>query len=148
MGKRILTITGGIIVGLILIGIGTAIGHPKTVTVNHTRTVTAQAAPAPTVTVTVTARPAKPKPAGSTMPGDGTFAVGTSAGDWPPGTWKTNGAVGGSAGNCYWATLSDLSGSDNSIIANDDITGPTIITVGPGVAGVQVSGCDSWQEVG
>lgn len=143
-----LKIAGAFVVGLILIGIGTAIGatgNTKTVTVNHTRTVTAQAAPAPTVTVTVTARP---KSAGATMPGDGTFAVGTASGDWPPGTWKTAGAVGGNLGNCYWATLSNLSGSDSSILANNDDTGPVVITVGPGVAGVQVNGCQSWQKVG
>ena len=81
------------------------------------------------------------------MPGDGTFIVGTKSGQWAPGTWQTSGAVGGSGGNCYWATLSDLTGGLNSIAANGDITGPTVITVTSGLAGVQVSGCDTWRKI-
>jgi hypothetical protein len=139
--------------------IGSAIGASgsKTTTLTRTvtRTVTVHASPAPAVTVTVTARPkppavSRPRPpavAGHAMSGDGTFIVGPGPGDWAPGTWQTSGAAGGSAGNCYWATLSDLTGGLNSIAANGDITGPTVITVGSGLAGVQVSGCNTWHRI-
>jgi hypothetical protein len=135
----------------LLIGVGIGASGSKTVTVTKTHTVThtvtVPASPAPAVTVTVTAKPKAPAVARHTMPGDGTFIVGAKSGQWSPGTWQTSGAVGGSAGNCYWATLSDLTGGLNSIAANGDITGPTVITVNSGLAGVQVSGCDTWRKL-
>ena len=79
------------------------------------------------------------------MPGDGTFKVGFGAGDWRPGTWQTSGSA---SGNCYWATLSDLSGNESSIIANNNTTGPTILTVTGSDAGIQVSGCNPWHRIG
>ena len=148
--KRALKVAGVIAAAVVILVIGITIGSggktataAKTITKTVTRTV-----PGPTVTKTVTAKPAAPATAGPTMPGDGTFAVGTAAGDWAPGTWQTAGAVGGSSGDCYWATLSDLTGNDGSILANDNTTGPAVVTVGSGVAGVQVSGCDAWHLEG
>jgi hypothetical protein len=134
-----------LIIGL---AIGIAGSHSKTVPGPAvTKTV-----PGPTVTVTVPGptitKTVQPPQAGPVMPGDGTFAVGTASGDWAPGTWQTSGAAGGSTGDCYWATLSDLSGSESSIISNNNVTGPTILTISPGIAGVQVSGCNPWHKVG
>ena len=135
----------------LLIGAGIGASGSKTVTLTKThtitRTVTVPASPSPAVTVTVTAKPKPPAVARHTMPGDGTFIVGSKGGQWSTGTWQTSGAVGGSAGNCYWATLADLSGGLNSIAANGYITGPTVITVNSGLAGVQVSGCNEWHKL-
>jgi hypothetical protein len=131
-------------------GVGSS-GKTVTLTKTVTRTVThvvyrtAKAAKAAPSTSTPTA--SAPASAADVMSGNGTFIVGYGSGDWRPGTWQTSGAQGGSAGNCYWATLSNLSGSDNSIISNDNVTGPTVLQVGASVAGVQVSGCNDWHRL-
>jgi hypothetical protein len=160
--NRSLKILGAVAGGLVLLGTGIGIGAstkatpaavPRTHTVIRTQKVNV---PGPTVTKTITVRvpgptvtkTAGPPPPSATMPGDGTFAVGTAPGDWAPGTWQTSGPSASGDGSCYWATLSDLSGSDNSVIANDISAGPTTLQVGSGVAGVQVSGCSTWNKIG
>jgi hypothetical protein len=156
--RRSLRILGAVVGGLVLLGAGIGIGSAasktttKIVTVNHTRTVTVKV-PGPTITKTVRVRvpgptvtkTAGPPPPSATMPGDGTFVIGTAPGQWAPGTWQTSGASGT---DCYWATLNDLTGGINSIAANNNVTGPTVITVSPGLAGVQVSGCNPWNKTG
>jgi hypothetical protein len=152
-----LRITGMVVGGFVLVGIGTGIGAAgsgKAATPSPTVTVTAPGptvtATAPAATVTVTAQPAKPpkpKRAGGTMPGDGTFVVGYAAGDWKPGTWQSGTP---SSGNCYSATLSNLSGTGptSGIINNNNSTGPSVMTVDSSVVGVQVSGCAPWHKIG
>jgi hypothetical protein len=141
-------IVGGLALLLVGVGIGAAAKTaPKPVTKTVTLpaptvTITTQAAPAPTVTVT-----AAPALAGATMPGDGTFVVGTKAGDWPPGTWQSGTPA---SGNCYWATLSNLSGTGatSGIIANNNSAGPSVMTVPSSAVGVQVTGCAAWNKIG
>lgn len=157
--NRSLKILGAVVGGLVLLGAGIGIGAStkatpaaivRTHTVIRTHTVTVKV-PGPTITKTVKVpgptitKTAGPPPPSATMPGDGTFVVGTAPGDWAPGTWQTTAA---DSGNCYWATLSDLSGSESSIISNDNTAGPTTLTVSSGIAGIQVSGCNTWQKVG
>jgi putative cell wall-binding protein len=68
--------------------------------------------------------------------GDGTWIVNT---DIAPGTWS---APGGS--DCYWARLSDFSGSSTGIIANDvETTGP-IVTISPTDVGFISAHCGQW----
>jgi hypothetical protein len=158
--KRSLKIFGVVSGGLVLLGVGVGIGAsttPAAIIRTHTvvRTQTVKV-PGPTVTKTITVKvpgptvtqTAGPPPPSATMPGDGTFVVGTASADWAPGTWQTSGPSASGDGNCYWATLSDLSGSFNSIIANDNTAGPTTLQVVAGVAGVQVSGCSTWNKIG
>lgn len=149
--RVIAIVVGGLVLLLAGIGIGSS-GKTHTVTVTKTHTIikTVQV-PGPTVTKTVhvpgptVTKTAGPPPPSATMPGDGTFTVGTAQGDWAPGTWQSAAPA---SGNCYWATLSDLSGSDGSILANNNSAGPSVLQVGSGVAGVQVSGCSTWNKVG
>jgi hypothetical protein len=160
--KRLLKILGAVVGGVVLLGAGIGIGAstkatPAAIIRTHTviRTQTVKV-PGPTITKTVTVKvpgptitkTTGPPPPSATMPGDGTFVVGTASGDWAPGTWQTSGPSASGDGNCYWATLSDLSGSGNSIIANDNTAGPTTLQVGSSVAGVQVSGCSIWNKIG
>lgn len=84
-----------------------------------------------TRTATVTFTPA-PKPA----IGDGTYQVGR---DINPGTWRTTG------GDCYWERDSNLSGSLESIITNDNITGQAIVQLNPGEYFTTSGGCD-WRH--
>lgn len=89
---------------------------------------------APAVTTTVTAQP-KPK---ATIPGDGTYQVGT---DIQPGTY-VSGAP--DSGNCYWARLSGTSGSFSDIIANNNSSGQSVVTIAPTDKVFETSGCNDW----
>jgi hypothetical protein len=162
--KRSLKILGAVAGGLVLLGAGIAIGAStkatpaaivRTHTVIRTNTVTVKV-PGPTVTKIVhvkvpgptVTKTAGPPPPSATMPGDGTFVVGTAPGDWAPGTWHTSGASSSGSGDCYWATLNDLIGGINSIAANNLSPGPATFVVSSGLAGVQVSGCNTWNKIG
>lgn len=72
----------------------------------------------------------------STIPGNGVFEVGVN---FPAGTFQSSGS------NCYWATLSDLSGDFDAIEDNYIGSGPTYVTLQAGQY-FQSSGCKTWQE--
>lgn len=151
--KKILTHGGVLVVGLVL---GVAMGGSgssdaasatpaPTVTVHDTVTVTAKAKPAPTVTVTKTVKPkAKAKPAVVTVPGDGTYLVGT---DIKPGTYKTSGPADSVIPNCYWERSSSTSGNMDGILANDNLSGAGVVTVLPSDKVFKTTGCNDWTKV-
>jgi hypothetical protein len=88
--------------------------------------------PGPTQTVveTLTVQPTTTQPPGpKTQVTNGTFQVGT---DIVAGRWKTDGPGSGSLGSCYWERERNDSGDFSAIIANDNISGPTSITVSAG----------------
>jgi hypothetical protein len=155
--RKGLKIAGAIVAAFVLLGIGAAIGSggksnasgsakagpTVTVSVPVPGPTTVVYTPAPKVVTQPTPKPPK---ASYSMPGDGTFLVGYAPGDWRPGTWQS-GTPG--SGNCYWATLSNLTGAGESsgIIDNDNSAGPSVITVTSGDKGVQVSGCAEWHRI-
>lgn len=67
---------------------------------------------------------------------DGTYRVGS---DIKPGTYRTRGADG-----CYWARLHDFSGGLTSILANDNATGPAVVTILRSDRGFETNGCGNW----
>jgi hypothetical protein len=91
---------------------------------------TATVPPAPTTTV-----PLGPK----TTFGDGTWAVGK---DIAPGTYTTQGEDG-----CYWERDSDLTGNFNSVLANDNGSGPSVVTILPTDAGFKSQNCGEWSPL-
>ncbi|MGA5823353.1 hypothetical protein ACPC54_36500 [Kitasatospora sp. NPDC094028] len=121
-----------------------------TVTVSATATVTAQApqqAAAP-ATPQQAAPPAVPQAAATTaqpqntIGGDGTYEVGT---DVQPGTYKTKGP--GAMGLCYWERNNGGDGV-GSIIANDNLQGPGVVTIKAGDKIFKSSGCQAWVKTG
>ncbi len=72
----------------------------------------------------------------TTMDGDGTFIVGT---DIRPGTYSTKGGDG-----CYYARLSGFGGTTDDILANDNVSGPTVVTIKSTDKGFQTSRCGKW----
>lgn len=82
------------------------------------------------------AAPAAPKVAGI---GDGTFRVGV---DIAPGTYR----AANPDGSCYWARLSGMGGTLNEIIANDNTTGPAVVTIATTDAAFQSAGCGGWTK--
>jgi hypothetical protein len=71
--------------------------------------------------------------------GDGTYSIGNSSGQVPAGTYRSTGGS-----DCYWARLSDLTGSDSSIIANNLLSGQDVVTILSSDAGFQTQGCGTW----
>jgi len=68
--------------------------------------------------------------------GQGEFIVGT---DIAPGTYRSRGGDG-----CYWARLRSFSGGLNSIIANANPAGTTIVTISRTDRGFESAGCATW----
>lgn len=120
--------------------------------VTVTRT-SAAVTPEPAVTVTETVKQtvtAKPKPTKkpgppTTIDGDGQYLVGE---DIQAGTYKTAEPEDDDFGlGCYWARNKNASGELGAIIANDNITGQTRVTVRKGEY-FEAKGCDKWAKIG
>lgn len=116
---------------------------------SSTQTVTVQAQPTTeTQTTTITARTTTTASQSSssatssatsgprTSFGDGTWMVGSGI---EPGTYTTEGGAG-----CYWARLGGLSGETDDIIANDNASGPTSVTISGTDAAFQSQDCGTW----
>ncbi|MFI1442405.1 hypothetical protein [Streptomyces fructofermentans] len=76
------------------------------------------------------------------LAGDGDFQVGT---DIKPGTYRT---TGNTDSLCYWERAKDASGEMDSIIANDNVTGTSYVTIQAGDKLFRSSGCGDWEAVG
>jgi hypothetical protein len=72
--------------------------------------------------------------------GDGTWAVGIQV---TPGRYRNTGGTG-----CYWARLSNFGEEMGSILANDNVSGQTIVDVAPTDVGFNSNRCGTWQKVG
>jgi hypothetical protein len=68
--------------------------------------------------------------------GNGTYRVGK---DIRPGTYRSLGGDG-----CYWARLKSFSGSLGSILANENASGPTLVTILGSDRGFETENCASW----
>jgi hypothetical protein len=79
----------------------------------------------------------------SSILGDGTFLVGSEI---KPGTYHTDSP---SSGNCYWEREAGSNTGDiENIIANDNTSGPTTITISSSDYAFKDSGCETWYPVG
>ncbi|MER6122735.1 hypothetical protein ABT173_08580 [Streptomyces sp. NPDC001795] len=74
--------------------------------------------------------------------GDGSYVVGK---DVQPGTYRT---TGNTDGMCYWERAKDASGDTDSLIANDNVTGTSYVTVKATDKLFKSSGCKDWEAVG
>jgi hypothetical protein len=74
--------------------------------------------------------------------GDGDFRVGS---DIKPGTYRT---TGNRDGMCYWERAKDAKGEMDSIIANDNVSGTSYVTVKATDKLFKSSGCKGWEAVG
>jgi hypothetical protein len=74
--------------------------------------------------------------------GDGDFRVGS---DVRPGTYRT---TGNSDGMCYWERAKDAKGEMDSILANDNVSGTSYVTVKATDKLFKSTGCKDWEAVG
>ena len=70
--------------------------------------------------------------------GDGTHLVGKEI---RPGTYRTKGTS-----SCYWARLKNFSGSLNAIAANNNASGPEVVTIARTDKGFESSRCGTWSS--
>lgn len=118
------------------IGIGAAGGTVDTgATPEVTVTKTVVAKPKAAATKTATAAPAGP----ATSFGDGSYRVGEEI---KAGTYRAPGG-----GNCYWERLKDFKGELGSILANENPSGPTTVTIKSSDAGFQSHDCGGWKRL-
>ncbi|MGW3492510.1 hypothetical protein [Streptomyces sp. NPDC001020] len=83
------------------------------------------------------------KDAGGKAPafgGEGSYVVGK---DIKPGTYRTA----DNSDNCYWERAKDASGEFESIIANDNVTGTSYVTIKASDKLFKTNGCKDWQTV-
>ncbi len=71
--------------------------------------------------------------------GSGTYFVHK---DIAPGTWQSSGT-----GSCYSKRLSGFSGEFRDILANDYISGSTLVAISPGDTGFSSYGCGTWTRI-
>ncbi|WP_129308733.1 hypothetical protein [Streptomyces sp. L2] len=73
--------------------------------------------------------------------GDGNFVVGS---DIKPGTYRTSGNT---DGMCYWERAKDAEHKMDSILANDNVTGTSYVTIKASDKLFKSSGCADWEAV-
>ncbi|MFF4039417.1 hypothetical protein [Streptomyces sp. NPDC001816] len=73
--------------------------------------------------------------------GNGDYQVGS---DIKPGTYRT---TGNTDGMCYWERAKDASGDTDSILANDNVTGTSYVTVKAGDKLFKSTDCKDWEAV-
>lgn len=110
--------------------------------------------PGPAITVTVTETPEAIAQAGEDNPettekkpntwSSGVYEVDK---DIPPGKYRTK-IDGSDDSPCYYARLRDLDGGTNSIIKNDNISGPGILVISKADAYIELSGACEWEKAG
>ena len=93
--------------------------------------------PEPAATLKPTPEPTETPEGLLTNFGDGTWRVGI---DIMAGTYRIDGAD-----SCYWARTNDLTGSSESIIANENPRGPALVTIAPTDAGFESKRCGTWE---
>ncbi|MGW2458827.1 hypothetical protein HKX69_20250 [Streptomyces argyrophyllae] len=84
---------------------------------------------------------AKPEKKKAAFGGDGEYRVGT---DVKPGTYRT---TGNDDGMCYWERAKDASGELDSLLANDNVSGTSYVTVKATDKLFKSSGCEDWEAV-
>ncbi|MGW2031246.1 hypothetical protein [Streptomyces sp. NPDC001811] len=84
---------------------------------------------------------AKPEKKKAAFGGDGEYRVGT---DVKPGTYRT---AGNDDGMCYWERAKDASGELDSLLANDNVSGTSYVTVKATDKLFKSSGCEDWEAV-
>jgi hypothetical protein len=89
------------------------------------------------VAVAATLQPLQPVTAAPAGFGSGVQLVGT---DVQPGTYRSLNP----GRSCYWERLSGVGGTFGEILANDNVTGPAIVTIAPGDFAFSSSRCGEW----
>ncbi|MEV7284193.1 hypothetical protein AB0O01_06435 [Streptomyces sp. NPDC093252] len=77
----------------------------------------------------------------SAFGGDGEYEVGS---DIKPGTYRTSGNT---DAMCYWERAKDAKGEVESILANDNVTGTSYVTITTADKIFKSSGCSDWEAV-
>jgi hypothetical protein len=98
-----------------------------------------------TATSSVTAAPSSTPPAGPIAAfADGTYEVGTGAGQVPAGTYRAT--VPADSPVCYWERLKGFGGFGDVITNGTGQKGaPMVVTIAPTDKGFKTQGCGTWK---
>jgi hypothetical protein len=132
---------GGAVLLLVVIGVVNG-GDNRSTSTAAAPQAHAPAAPKPALV----ARQPAPLTGPLTAFGDGTYRVGTAAGDVTAGLYRTAGPTEGMP--CYWARTKDSTGKPDAIIADGYPTEPTIVMIKNSDGAFLASGCAQWSKVG
>lgn len=99
------------------------------------------AAPSPATTKQKEKKPSSEPAAKAAFEGSGTFEVGS---DLQPGTYLT---TGNDDGMCYWERAKDAKGDMDSILANDNVTGSSYVTIAKADKIFKTTDCKDWFAV-
>jgi hypothetical protein len=113
---------------LIVAGCGSSSQNSSN-TVTITKTVAASSTVAPPTTTAPSAE--------FVTFGDGTYTVGSTV---KAGTYRAPEPTSA----CYWERLAAFSGDPNDILANDNTSNPTVVTILPTDTGFTTQGCGTW----
>ncbi|MGW7525612.1 hypothetical protein [Streptomyces sp. NPDC054783] len=84
---------------------------------------------------------AKDKKKAAAIAGDGEYQVGS---DVKPGTYRT---TGNTDDMCYWERAKDAKGETESLLANDNVTGTSYVTIKSTDKIFKSTGCKDWEAV-
>lgn len=131
---------------LVVIGVATEGGRQAAKDGYHAATTTTPAAVQSSATQAQPAPVAPPvtKPPPKTTITDGTWLVGSQI---EPGTYQTDGSNYPAGLPCYWGRLQGISGQIGDTIANDNITGPTVVTILTSDKAFKTAGCHPWRKI-
>lgn len=141
MKRLLMWVAGAFVLMVVLAGVFGTDGAPKTHAASHPTHATQKPSPVSSLApspATVTPPPDQNLAGPQTAFDDGTYLVGT---DIQLGTYKSDGT-----GPCYWARLSDTSGSLDAIITNHAGDGPAVVTIAASDAAFQSQGCGTWVQ--
>lgn len=141
-GNKVVLIILAVIFGgiVLLCGLGSVLvaNAPRTTTTLAAASPEPAQGAAPTEPAAPTTPPAPTEPPKPKYSGSGTLVVGS---DIPPGRYRGN----LDGGSCYWERMKSFDGAGvDSIIANDNVNGPTVIEVAPTDAGLKGNRCGEW----
>lgn len=80
----------------------------------------------------------QPKAPAASIPGDGIYQVGV---DIKPGKYVSTTPA---SGNCYYARLANLKGGIDGILANNNSSGQSLVTVRASDEFFETNGCENW----
>ncbi|WBO65826.1 hypothetical protein [Streptomyces camelliae] len=80
-------------------------------------------------------------PKKAAIAGDGDFQVGS---DVKPGTYRT---TGNTDDMCYWERAKDATGNTDSLLANDNVSGTSYVTIKATDKIFKSTGCADWEAV-
>jgi hypothetical protein len=138
----------GLVLGILfgLAGLGGMTSENKTSGTSTASTASSGSGAATRAVVPTAPAVAAPAPTATTIPGEGTYLVGSEI---TPGTYRSPGAKKGFFEFCSYTRLRDTSGGSGAMIdmGTANANEPMIVTIAPSDGAFKSSGCEDWTRI-